>query len=100
MFARMSTFQCHPSRVNELKSKIDMLMPQIESLPGIINVYCMWRDNGQGIVTSVYRSQRAAIVAAPRALAILGGLSELLESTPKTQTFDNVVLISSASDPS
>ena len=93
MYARMTNFQCDPSRIEELPDQIEILMPQIKKLPGIVNVYCMWRENGQGVVTSIYRNQRAAMIAAPRALAILGGLSELLASTPNTQTFDNVVLI-------
>ena len=93
MFARMATFQCNPEQVDELKTKIESLMPEINSLPGIINMSCMWRKNGQGVVISIYRSQRTSIIAAPKALAILGGLSELLNTTPKTETFENVVFI-------
>ena len=90
MFARITTFQCDPSRLDEAVAKLAALRPQIKQLPGIVDVYGAWRDDGHAIVTSIYRTRRAALAAAPKALMLFGGLSEFLNSTPRTDTYDNV----------
>jgi hypothetical protein len=90
MFARITTFQCDPSRIDEATEKLAALKPEIKKLPGIVDVYGAWRDDGHAIVTSIYRTRRAALAAAPKALMLFGGLSDYLNSTPRTETYDNV----------
>jgi hypothetical protein len=90
MFARITTFQCDPSRLGEAVAKLTALKPEIKKLPGIVDVYGAWRDDGSAIVTSIYRTKRAALAAAPKALMLFGGLAEFLNSTPRTETYDNV----------
>jgi hypothetical protein len=90
MFARITTIQCDPARLEEAIAKLEALRPEIKKLPGIVDVYGAWRDDGHAVVTSIYRTRRAALAAAPRALMIFGGLAEYLNSTPRTDTYDNV----------
>ncbi len=90
MYARVTSFQCDPSRIDDWAAKIAEMKPQVKMLPGIVDIYGAWRDDGHGVVTAIYRSQRAADAAAPQALVIFGGLSGFLTSTPRTETYDNV----------
>ena len=93
MYARVTTFQCDPSRLDELAAIIDEVKPKIEELPGVVDVYGMWRSDGHGMVTGIYRSERAAVAAAPQVLEIWGGLAGFLTATPRTETYDYVVRI-------
>ncbi len=57
--------------------------PRRELLP-----HGVWRSDGHGMVTGIYRSERAAIAAAPQVLEIRGGLAGFLASMPRTETCD------------
>lgn len=90
MYARVTTFQCKPERLDEAIERLEGLKPRIKQLPGIIDVYGAWRKDGHAIVTSIYKTHRSALAAAPKALMLFGDLAEFLNSTPKTETYDNV----------
>lgn len=90
MYARVTTFQCDPSRLEELAAVIDEVRPRIKALPGVVDVYGMWRSDGHGVVTGIYRSERAALAAAPQVLEIWGGLAEFLAGLPRTEVYDYV----------
>ncbi len=95
MYARVTTFQCDPSRLDELTSKLDEIKGQVNSISGVVDVYSAWRADGNGVTMAIYDSQAAAEAAVSQVQAIWGSLAGLLTGAPSTETYDNVERIKS-----
>ncbi len=90
MYARITTLQSDPSRLEEMTSRFDELREQIKAIPGLIAVYSAWRADGQGVTTAIYESQDAAESSAPQIKAIWSGLADFLTGAPNVEVYENV----------
>ena len=90
MFARVTSFNVDPSRLDELPAKIEQIRPAARALPGIVDIYAAWRADAQGVLTAVYRSRADADAAVPRLQILWGALAGLLSAAPRTDVYDTV----------
>ncbi len=90
MYARVTSFQCDPSRLDDLTCKLDEIKTQVNSISGVVDVYSAWRADGNGVTMAIYDSQAASEAAASQVQAIWGSLAGLFTGAPSTETYDNV----------
>ena len=95
MFARVTRFQCDPSRLDDLTAKLDHVKAQVQAISGVVGVYSAWRADGDGVTMAIYESQAAAEAAGPQVQGIWAGLADLLLGPPSAETYDNVMHLSS-----
>ena len=90
MYARITSFNVDPSRLNELAAKIKEMQPAAKALPGIVDVYAAWRADGRGVVTAIYKSKAEADSAVAKIQAFWGTLASILSGAPSTDAYDTV----------
>ena len=90
MYARVTSFKVDPARLSEVEAKAREMAHRVKALPGMVDAYCAWRGDGQGVMVAVYRSKADADAAVGRIQAIWGNLAGLLSGAPRTDTYDNV----------
>lgn len=88
MYVRVTTFQVDTSRLGELDAKVEKLSHLIKALPGMVDAYATWRDDGQGVVVAIYESRDHAEAAMRRLQVIWGTLADLLTAPPRTDAYD------------
>ena len=91
MYARITTYQCDPARLDDLTAKLDEIKVQVKAISGVVEVYSAWRADGNGVTAAIYESQTAAEAATPQVQAIWAGLADLLVGNPNSETYENVV---------
>ena len=91
MYARVTSFEVDPARRAELALKVEAMGPRAKALPGMIDAYVGWRDDGQGVLVAVYRDKEAADAAAAKIQAFWGDLAGLLGRAPEINVYDSVV---------
>ncbi len=94
MYARITTYRCDPSRLDDLTDKLDEIKVQVKAISGVVDVYSAWRADGNGVTAAIYESQAAAEAAASQAQAIWANLADLLMGAPNTETYENVAHLS------
>ena len=52
MYARVTSFKVDPARRDELALKVEAMAPRAKALPGMIDAYVGWRDDGQGVLVA------------------------------------------------
>jgi hypothetical protein len=57
---------------------------------GLVDWYTVWRDDGQGVVFTVFDTKSSADASLDEVRKIWSGLAGLLKGTPKAEVFDNV----------
>lgn len=90
MYARVTSFKIDPSRLAELADRIKDLRPAAQRLSGVVSIHAMWRSDGQGVVTAIYRSKADADAAVRRMQVLWGALATLLDSAPRTDIYEHV----------
>jgi hypothetical protein len=90
MFARVTTFKVDPSRLGELQASIARMRPAAKGLAGVVDIYVVWRGDGQGVVTAIYESRAAADKAVMRIQALWGAFAGLLQGAPRTDIYETV----------
>ena len=95
MYARLSSYQFDPSRIDEMVSNLDKIKIQVAEIAGLVDIYSAWRADGNGITIAVYEDQQAAEAAAPMAQAIWADLADLLTGPPNVQVYEFVEDLSS-----
>jgi hypothetical protein len=90
MYARITTYQSNPDKLEEMTAKIDEVKVQIKALSGVVSSYTYWHSDGHGGTTAIYESQAAAEAASEQIKAIWGGMAEFLIAAPSVETYDNV----------
>ena len=91
MYARITTYQCDPARLDDLTAKLDEIKVQVKAISGVVEVYSAWRADGNGITAAIYENQAAAEAATPQVQAIWANLADLLVGSPNAETYENVV---------
>jgi len=90
MYVRVTAFEVDPSRLPNLAETIAKIAPIAKALPGVVDIYVAWRDDGRGVVVASYDSEAAARKAIARLQAVWGELATLLKTPPRTDSFDHV----------
>jgi hypothetical protein len=90
MYARVTTLQIDPAKLSEIPEKLKAMSPASKSLPGVVDVYFVWRADGQGRVTAIFNSKADAEAGLPKVQAIWADLASLLKGPPSVEAFDNV----------
>ena len=90
MYARLTSFQVEPTKIEEMKGKLPSIKSQLESVAGLIDWYSVWRADGQGYVLTVFKDKASADASLEMARDIWSGLSNLLKGQPGPETFENV----------
>jgi len=93
MFARLTTAKCDPDRLEEMVAMIEEIRPRVRAIPGIIDVYSVWRGDGHCLVTSIYESQGAAEAALEQVQQVWASMAHLLVVPPKPQSYEHVAHI-------
>ena len=91
MYARITTYQCDPARLDDLTAKLDEIKAEVKAIPGVVDVYSAWRADGNGVTGAIYESQAAAEAATPQVKAIWANLADLLIGGPNAEAYENVV---------
>jgi hypothetical protein len=91
MYARVTTYQCDPSRLDDLTGKLDEIKAQVKAISGVVDVYSAWRADGNGVTAAIYESQAAAEAAASQVQAVWANLADLLVGAPNAEAYENVV---------
>lgn len=94
MYARVSTYQIKPDRIDDMLAKVEAVRGQVRNVPGLLNSYSAWRDDGHGVTTGIYESAEAAEAASAAIGAVWSGLAEFLVAPPQVQNYDNVMHMS------
>ena len=87
MYARVTSYQIDPSRFDEMKVLLDELKGKCRSLPGILVYNTVWREDGQGVSTTIYDCRASADEAAAMLQAIWAQFSDILVAEPITELF-------------
>jgi hypothetical protein len=90
MYARITNYQCDPSRLDEMTAKLDEVRAQVNAISGVVDIYTAWRADGNGVTAAIYESQEAADAAASQVQAVWAGLAEFLTGAPSLETYENV----------
>jgi quinol monooxygenase YgiN len=93
MYARVTTYQADPARLEELKAKLPAIKEKLEDMDGIEEWYTVWRADGQGVVFTVFEDKESADASLNEVRGIWASLSGLLKGTPKVENFDNVEML-------
>jgi quinol monooxygenase YgiN len=93
MYARVTTYQADPARLEELKAKLPAIKEKLEDMDGIEEWYTVWRADGQGVVFTVFEDKESADASLNEVRGIWASLSSLLKGTPKVENFDNVEML-------
>jgi hypothetical protein len=90
MYARVTTYQADPARLEELRTKLPDIKEKLEEMDGLEDWYTVWRADGQGVVFTVFKDKEAADASLNEVRGIWASLSRLLNGVPKVENFDNV----------
>ena len=90
MYARLTSFQVEPTKIEQMKAKLPSITSQLERVAGLVDWYSVWRADGHGYVLTVFKDKASADASLEMARDIWGGLANLLKSQPTPETFDNV----------
>ncbi len=93
MYARVTTYRCDPSRLDEMTAKLDEIKTQVNAISGMVDVYTAWRPDGNGVTAAIYESQGAAEAAASQVQEIWASLADYLTGAPSVETYVNVMHI-------
>ena len=88
MYARVTTYQVDPARINEMDAALGELRGHCKSLPGILVYNTVWREDGRGISTTIYDCRASADEAAAKLEYIWASFSDLLIEEPVTELFN------------
>ncbi len=89
MYARVTTYQVDPARLDEMDAELGDLRAHCRALPGIVVYNTVWRADGHGISTTIYDCRASAEEAAAKLKYIWGSFSKLLIKEPVTELFDH-----------
>ncbi len=93
MYARVTTYHCDPSRLDEMTAKLDEIKTQVKAISGVVDIYIAWRADGNGVTAAIYESQGAAEAAASQVHEIWASLADYLTGAPSVETYVNVMHI-------
>ena len=90
MYARVTTFQSDPSRIDEMNDIRNSIKGQLADVAGLTVAYAAWNDDGSGSVMAVYESQDAAEAVQDQIASLWGQLGEVFTEPPTAVGYTNV----------
>jgi len=79
MYARVSTAQVQPGRIDEYLSMVEGMKPEFNKIPGVVTYYqLMDRETHKGISIGIYESEAAATAASSKMQELGGRVAHLL----------------------
>ncbi len=90
MYARVTTFQSDPSKIDEMNEIRNSIKSQLANVAGLSVAFAAWNDDGGGSVMAVYESQEAAEAAKDQIASLWGQLGEVLTGPPTAVGYTNV----------
>ena len=60
MYARVTTYQADPTRLEELRAKLPDIKEKLEEMNGLEDWYTVWRADGHGVVFTVFKDKETA----------------------------------------
>lgn len=88
MYARLTTYQMNPERLEEALALADEIKPEIMAIDGIKVWLNLGNEDGSGAVLTVYESSEAAEAAEPQAMQIWGRFADMLTAPPNPQGYE------------
>ncbi len=82
MFARVSTYRMKSESIADAENKLNEMMPQIMSLPGLITFTNVINEDGEGVVVSVLESQEISDANQEQVAQIWAAFGEYLAEPP------------------
>jgi hypothetical protein len=89
MYAKVTTYQINPERFEEMNALLSELKGKCSSLPGIMFYNTVWREDGQGVSTTIYDCRASAVEAGAMLQGIWAQFSEILSEEPVTEVYTN-----------
>lgn len=93
MYARVTTYQCDPTKLAEMAAQMPAVKRAVESIDGILSTYTVWRADGQGVTMSIYSSEAAANAAVEQVKAVWGDMASFIVETPQIEAYEHVAHI-------
>lgn len=93
MYARVTTYQCDPTKLEEMAAQMAKVKKAVEAIDGILSTYTVWRADGQGVTMSIYASEAAADAAVEQVKAVWTNMASYIVETPQIEAYDNVAHI-------
>src|SRR5262249_30552806 len=90
MYARVTTYQADPARIEELRAKLRAIKAKVEDMDGLLDWYTVWSADGKGVVFTVFENKADADASLNEVRNIWASVAGLLKGTPKPENFDNV----------
>ncbi|MEO8546212.1 MAG: hypothetical protein ABJA49_18295 [Betaproteobacteria bacterium] len=91
MFARMTTSQTDPAKLDAMIKAIGAASEQLKKISGVVTAYTSWDANGSACTFAVYESQEAAKAATDQVRAIWASLAGMLTAAPVSREYENVL---------
>jgi hypothetical protein len=83
MYARVTTYQADPGHLDELTAKLPAIKEKLLDLDGLVDWYTVWREDGQGVVFTVFDTKSSADASLDEVRKIWSGLGGLLKGSQK-----------------
>ena len=93
MYARVTTYQCDPTRLEDMAGQMETVKEAVESINGIISTYTVWRADGQGVTMSIYSSEAAADAAAEQVKSVWTDMAKFIKGEPQIEAYQHVAHI-------
>lgn len=93
MYARVTTYQCDPSQLEEMAAQMDAVKSAVESIEGIVSTYTVWRTDGQGVTMSIYSSEAAADAATEQVKSVWTDMANFITGVPQIEAYQHVAHI-------
>ncbi len=87
MFARVTTFRMKPDRIAEAEAKLNELIPQIMSMPGLKSFTNVIDSEGNGVVMSVVESEEISNANQEQVAQIWAAFSDFLSEPPSANGY-------------
>lgn len=93
MYARVTTYQCDPAKLEEMAAQMDAVKSAVEAIDGILSTYTVWRADGQGVTMSIYPSEAAADAATQQVKSVWTNMANFIIETPQIEAYEHVAHI-------
>lgn len=91
MYARITNFHFYESKRVELESRLFELCTELRTIPGLVEAYSAWRDDGQGISIAFYDDEDSADKAALEVQSMWASFDDLLSAPIQVTTYDTAM---------
>ncbi len=93
MYARVTQFVCKLESLDDLVAQMDDVKAKVKKIPGVVDVYSVWGDDGHGVVMALYQDQAACDTAVPLVADVWSVMADFLAGPPEAKGYANVMHI-------